>query len=68
MGLADRIPQTKGPKLRVLDPDDDAGDSTDVEVDRILQKIQDQGQDSLTRGERRTLEKASREYKNRRSR
>jgi membrane associated rhomboid family serine protease len=52
------------PKLRVLDPDQN--DSTDTRVDEILKKIQEQGQDSLTYGERRTLERASREYQKRR--
>ena len=35
-------------------------------MDEILKKIQEHGQDSLTRGERRFLEKASREYQKRR--
>jgi membrane associated rhomboid family serine protease len=52
------------PKLRVIDPDQ--VDSTDSRVDEILKKIQEQGQDSLTRGERRILEQASREYQKRR--
>ena len=54
-----------GPKLRVHMPDSDE-DSTDREVDDILKKIQEQGQDSLTRRERRILERASREYQKRR--
>jgi hypothetical protein len=53
------------PKLRVLDPDT-VDDATDSRVDEILKKIQEQGQDSLTRGERRYLEQASREYQKRR--
>jgi hypothetical protein len=48
----------------VIDPDQI--DSTDSRVDEILKKIQEQGQDSLTRGERRILEQASREYQKRR--
>jgi membrane associated rhomboid family serine protease len=53
------------PKLRVLDPDD--GDSeTEHVVDEILRKIQDHGQDSLTRRERRILQKASQKYQKRR--
>ena len=53
------------PKLRVVDSDEiDA--TTDSRVDEILKKIQEQGQDSLTRGERRILEKASREYQKKR--
>jgi membrane associated rhomboid family serine protease len=54
----------KKPKFRVVEPDED--DATDQEVDRILQKIQEQGRESLTWRERRALEKASREYQNRR--
>jgi membrane associated rhomboid family serine protease len=54
-----------GPKLRVHAPDDD-GESTDSRVDEILKKIQEHGQDSLTRSERRVLEQASREYQKRR--
>jgi len=53
------------PKLRVVDSDD-ADATTDSRVDEILKKIQEQGQDSLTRGERRILEKASREYQKKR--
>ncbi len=54
------------PKLRVHDPDADETSSTDNRVDEILKKIQEHGQDSLTRGERRILEEASREYQKRR--
>jgi membrane associated rhomboid family serine protease len=53
------------PKLRVHDPDAAEEDSTDRRVDEILKKIQEQGQDSLTYGERRVLERASREYQKR---
>jgi len=55
------------PKLRVHAPDDATGNATDSRVDEILQKIQEQGQDSLTRRERRILEQASREYQKRRN-
>jgi membrane associated rhomboid family serine protease len=54
-----------GPKLRVHDPDDEE-ESLNQQVDRILEKIQTQGQDSLTWRERRTLEKASKQYQERR--
>jgi hypothetical protein len=55
------------PKLRVHDPDRDPGYRNEAEVDRILKKISEEGESSLTRKERRTLEAASREYqKNRR--
>lgn len=53
------------PKLRVLNPDS-TDQSTDARVDEILKKIQDQGRDSLTRGEQRILDDASREYQKRR--
>jgi membrane associated rhomboid family serine protease len=53
------------PKLRVLDPDADGDSETDLAVDEILRKIQDHGQDSLTRRERRILQKASQKYQKR---
>lgn len=55
----------KRPKFRVVEADEE-DPSTEDELDRILQKIQEQGQDSLTWRERRVLERASREYQNRR--
>lgn len=54
------------PKLRVHDPESEPADDLSQQVDRILQKIQEQGQDSLTWKERRTLEKASKEYQQKR--
>ncbi|MBN1590989.1 MAG: rhomboid family intramembrane serine protease [Pirellulales bacterium] len=57
------------PRLRVHNPDRDKQreDKLGQEVDRILEKIHQQGEASLTRKERQTLEAASREYqKNRR--
>jgi membrane associated rhomboid family serine protease len=53
-----------GPKLRVHDPEQ--VDADEQRMDEILKKIQDHGQDSLTRGERRFLEKESRKYQQRR--
>jgi hypothetical protein len=53
-----------GPKLRVHDPEQ--VDAEEQRMDEILKKIQDHGQDSLTRGERRFLEKESRKYQQRR--
>jgi membrane associated rhomboid family serine protease len=53
------------PKLRVVDPDS-PDESTEAQVDAILQKIQEHGRDSLTRKERRILEEASRQYQKRR--
>ncbi len=57
------------PRLRVVDPDDgdvDEPDELSTKVDAILQKIQEQGQDSLTWSERRLLERASRKYQQKR--
>jgi len=52
-------------KLRIHAPEDDAL-KTDQRVDEILQKINEQGQESLTWRERRVLEKASQEYQRKR--
>jgi membrane associated rhomboid family serine protease len=60
------------PSLRVHDPDQDPGSpqapEPDLgdEVDRILAKIHQQGEASLTRKERRILQNASRQYQKRR--
>ena len=55
----------RGPRLKIHDPSrSDAQMSR--EVDRILEKIHRQGEDSLTRKERRILENASRKYQKRR--
>jgi membrane associated rhomboid family serine protease len=54
------------PKLRVHAPEDEEEDSLSQQVDRILEKIQRKGQDSLTWKERRTLEKASKQYQEKR--
>ena len=58
------------PKLRVHSPNDENEDRPDgnlnEEVDRILEKISREGESSLTRKERRTLEDASRRYQKRR--
>lgn len=54
------------PKLRVHDPDDvDAGADT-KRMDDILKKIHEHGEASLTRSERRFMQKASREYQKKR--
>jgi membrane associated rhomboid family serine protease len=55
---------SRKPRLRVHAPteEDDLGEK----VDAILQKIQDQGQDSLSWNERRLLEKASRKAREKR--
>jgi membrane associated rhomboid family serine protease len=53
------------PKLRIVDADS-PDESTEAQVDAILQKIQEHGRDSLTRKERRILEEASRKYQKRR--
>ena len=49
------------PRLRVHDPDE-YEEEVGQQVDEILRKIQEQGQDSLTAKERRILEQASRRY------
>jgi len=53
------------PKLRLHEPPPEELDLNE-EVDRILEKIHREGEASLTRKERRTLETASREYQKRR--
>jgi membrane associated rhomboid family serine protease len=58
------------PKFRIHEPDDEedqgAENELNAEVDRILAKISREGESSLTRKERRTLETASRQYQHRR--
>jgi membrane associated rhomboid family serine protease len=51
----------RGPKLKVHDPDE-YEEAMSSEVDDILRKIKEQGQESLTAKERRILERASRRY------
>lgn len=52
------------PKLRIHDPEERAVD-LNQQVDRILEKIHREGEASLTKSERRTLEEASRRYQRR---
>jgi len=54
------------PRLRVHDPEPEEESDLNEEVDRILEKIHREGETSLTRKERRTLETASRQYQKRR--
>lgn len=58
------------PRLRVLDPDDDVPDRKEVareaELDRILDKIRREGEEKLTRKERRTLQNESRRLREKR--
>lgn len=56
-----KMPRFRKPQLKVHDPEE-YEDQLSEEVDRILAKIQAQGQDSLTAKERRALERASRRY------
>jgi len=56
-----RLKRFRGPQLKVHDPDEVEENFSD-QVDEILKKIQDQGQDSLTAKERKILEQASRRY------
>jgi membrane associated rhomboid family serine protease len=53
-----------GPKLRVHDPDE--AEEMDRRVNEILKKIQEHSEASLSRSERRYMQKASREYQKRR--
>ncbi len=55
------LPKLGRPKLRIHDPTNRDAELSQ-QVDTILKKIQEHGQDSLTGRERRLLEKASREY------
>jgi membrane associated rhomboid family serine protease len=59
-----RIP-TFRPKLRIHDPEKDTRD-LGRQVDAILEKISREGEASLTKKERKTLEEASRRYQQRR--
>ena len=61
------------PKLKAYRPAEKEPEATseldqDAEVDRILVKIQQQGRESLTPSEQQTLEKASRRYRDRKTR
>jgi hypothetical protein len=55
------LKRMRAPKLKVHDPEA-AEESMTEQVDRILEKIQQQGQDSLTAKEKKILEQASRRY------
>lgn len=65
--------QRRPPSVRLHRPEEDDEakperldrSDLDAEVDRILKKMKDQGEESLTRGERSTLEEASRRYRDR---
>lgn len=66
-GAWSKATERNKPRLRVLQPDDaDERGDLNSKVDEILAKIQEKGQDSLTWSERRTLEKASRQYQQKR--
>lgn len=60
--------RARGPRLAVRRPEDDrdAPGTNDGEVDRILEKISRQGEASLSRRERKTLQEASHRYQQRR--
>jgi membrane associated rhomboid family serine protease len=55
----------RGPKLKIHNPDTARPDLS-KQVDEILEKISREGESSLTRQERKTLEEASRQYQRRR--
>lgn len=62
-----KMPSLKsGPKLKIHSEESEPAESTDDRLDEILEKIQRSGKESLTREERRYLEKASRRYQKRR--
>jgi membrane associated rhomboid family serine protease len=61
--LSDLKPRFR-PKLRIHDPETKSRDLS-REVDAILEKISREGEGSLTRKERKTLEEASRQYQRR---
>jgi membrane associated rhomboid family serine protease len=65
LGLTGNFSLPKRTKLRVHQPEVE-DENNEAEVDRILRKISASGQDSLTWKERRTLQRASQEFKNRR--
>jgi membrane associated rhomboid family serine protease len=56
------------PKLRVVDADESDADSDadTARLDAILKKISEKGEDSLTYGERRFLQRTSKEYQDKR--
>lgn len=62
-----RMKPTTRPKLKIHQPAADAPVDLDSEVDRLLDKINATGFDSLTAVEKATLEKASARYQKRRS-
>jgi membrane associated rhomboid family serine protease len=65
--LLSKVKQRNRPRLRVVqNEDEEEPDDLGQQVDEILAKIKEHGQDSLTRGERRILERASREYQQKR--
>jgi membrane associated rhomboid family serine protease len=68
LGWLNPFAALKRPRLRVHEPEPEGDDSDPLSarVDEILQKIQEQGQESLTAAERRTLERASRRYQQKR--
>ena len=55
------------PKLHVHDPSGVASGDSETEVDDILRKIQQHGQNNLTNRERQILQRASREYQQKRT-
>lgn len=63
--LSDLAAPILRPKLRIHDPDKEARD-LNKQVDAVLEKISREGESSLTKKERKTLEEASRRYQRRR--
>lgn len=53
----------RAPRLRVVDEENEDNEIGDAEIDRILEKISEQGLESLTRRERESLMHAARRYR-----
>jgi membrane associated rhomboid family serine protease len=68
MGAKTWLPNPSRPRLRVHEPGDPEPPEDDLtqQVDDILRKIQEKGQDSLSKSERQLLERASREFQQKR--
>ncbi len=68
--LGRMLPRVRRPRLRTVRPEsfepEEPADDLDRTVDRILAKMSQHGMDSLTEAERRTLEEASRRYREKR--
>ncbi len=57
--------KTFGPRLKTYNGDDDSADKDAIEADRILEKIQQSGMDSLSSRERKFMERYSKKVRER---